>query len=66
MKIFPLAVQLSWGVGLVLAALTLAGSDSLPWALAVLGGTVIFGAVIAQLADDLARDKAAQEAASGR
>lgn len=64
MDMFPFWTQISWGLGLVLAALTLGGSQSLPWALAALGGTVTFGAVMAQLADDLARQQVAQRAAA--
>ncbi|CAN7500270.1 hypothetical protein [Knoellia sp. LjRoot47] len=62
MRMFPFWIQIAWCVGLVVAALTLNGMGSLPWAMAVLGGFVTFGAVIAHLADDLAEQRAGERA----
>ncbi|MFC7491732.1 MULTISPECIES: hypothetical protein [unclassified Knoellia] len=55
MKIFPFGVQMSWGFGLVLAALVLGNksTNALAWAMATLGVVVALGAFCSQIVDDL-------------
>lgn len=53
MKIFPLAVQMSWGFGLVLALILGNKSTNAPaWAAGVLGVVVALGAFCSQIVDE--------------
>jgi uncharacterized membrane protein YebE (DUF533 family) len=68
MKIFPFAVQMSWGLGLVLAALILGNkSTNAPaWAAGTLGVVVLLGAFCAQIVDEhREQSTVAERAASG-
>lgn len=66
MKIFPLAVQMSWGLGLVLAAFILGNksSNAPAWAAGTLGVIVVLGAFCSQIVDELREQSQAAERAT--
>lgn len=51
--IFRIAIQFTWGLGLIVAAFVLGkkADDPLPWAVGVLGAIVIAGTLLAAMAE---------------
>ncbi|WP_353950692.1 hypothetical protein V6K52_13775 [Knoellia sp. S7-12] len=68
MRMFSFGMHVTWGLGLVLAALVLGNkaSSPLPWATAVLGIVVTSGAFFWRVVDEREQHRVAEHASSDR